>query len=198
MIGAVVLAAGHSSRMGSPKGLLPYGGSTFLGCVLGLLETAGVEAVRIVTGPGAAALRDAAPTLPGEAWVENSSPDDGMLSSVRLGVCALPAGTEAFFLWPVDHPLVRAGTVSALLSIWRSRRPPVVVPRHRGRRGHPVLFDASTIPEILSAPDATGARHVVAAHASDRIEIEVADAGILADIDTPEAYEEAFGRRLER
>jgi CTP:molybdopterin cytidylyltransferase MocA len=198
MIGAVVLAAGRSARMGHPKALLPYGGSTFLGCVLGLLETAGVEAVRIVTGPDDKGLRAAAPTLPGEAWVENPAPDDGMLSSVRLGVCALPAGTEAFFLWPVDHPLVRAATVSALLSAWRTHRPPVVVPRHRGRRGHPVLFDASTIPEILSAPDDAGARHVVAAHADDRIELEVADAGILADIDTPEAYEGAFGRRLER
>ncbi len=198
MTGAVVLAAGRSSRMGRPKALLPYGGSTFLGSVLGLLETAGIGAVRIVTGRDGDGLKAAAPALPEDAWVENPSPDDGMLSSVRLGVCALPAGTEAFLLWPVDHPLVRAATVSALLSIWRSRRPPVVVPRHRGRRGHPVLFDASTIPEILSAPDDAGARHVVAAHASDRIEIEVADAGILADIDSPEAYEAAFGRRLER
>lgn len=198
MTGAVVLAAGHSSRMGSPKALLPYGGSTFLGCVLGLLEAAGVEAVRIVTGPDGSGLRAAAPALPDEAWVENPSPDDGMLSSVRLGVCALPAGTEAFVLWPVDHPFVRAATVSALLSTWRAHRSPVVLPRHRGRRGHPVLFDASTVPEILSAPDDAGPRHVVAAHADDRIEIEVADAGILADIDTPEAYEEAFGRRLDR
>lgn len=193
-----MLAAGSSSRMGRAKALLPYGGSTFLECVLGVLEAAGVDAVRVVVGRDGDGLRAATPALPDDAWVENPTPDDGMLSSARLGVCALPAGTEAFFLWPVDHPLVRAATVSALLATWRARRAPVVVPRHRGRRGHPVLFDASTIPEILSAPDDAGARHVVAAHANDRIELEVADAGILADIDTPEAYEEAFGRRPER
>ena len=193
MIGAVVLAAGASSRMGMPKALLPYGGSTFLECVLGLLDANGVEAARIVTAPGADEIRESH-ALPADAWVENPSPDEGMLSSVRRGVCALPAGTEAFLLWPVDHPLVRSATVGSLLRVWRARRVPVVVPCHRGRRGHPVLFDASTIPEILSAPDDAGARWVVAAHESDRVDLEVEDAGVLADIDTPEAYEAAFGR----
>lgn len=194
MIGAVVLAAGASSRMGRPKALLPYGRSTFLECVLAILDANDVGAVRVVVANDAEGVRRAAPTLPPESWVVNPSPADGMLSSVRLGVCALPAGTEAFFLWPVDHPLVRAATVGAMTQAWRSRGAPVVVPVHRGRRGHPVLFDASTMPEILSAPDDAGARHVVAAHRHDRIELEVADGGVVADIDTPEAYEAAFGR----
>lgn len=193
MIGAVVLAAGASSRMGRPKALLPYGGATFLECVLGVLDANGVDAVRVVTAPGAEEIRGSV-ALPAESWVENPSPESGMLSSVRSGVCALPAGTEAFLLWPVDHPLVRSATVASLVHLWRTRRVPVVVPRHGGRRGHPVLFDASTIPEILSAPDDGGARHVVAAHERDRVELDVGDAGVLADIDTPEAYEAAFGR----
>ena len=194
MIGAVVLAAGASSRMGRPKALLPYGGSTFLECVLAILDANDVGAVRVVVGTEANAIRSSLPALSEESWVRNPSPQDGMLSSVRLGVCALPAGTEAFLLWPVDHPLVRAATVGALAHAWRSRKAPIVVPRHRGRRGHPVLFDASTVPDLLSAPDDAGARHVVAAHDKDRIEIEVADGGVVADIDTPEAYEAAFGR----
>ena len=61
MIGAVVLAAGASSRMGKAKALLPYGGATFLECVLGILDANGVQAVRVVTAPGAGEIRGAVP-----------------------------------------------------------------------------------------------------------------------------------------
>lgn len=196
MIGGVVLAAGASVRMGRPKALLPYGGSTFLECILGSLDAAGIGAVRIVVGADAAAIREGFPALVETTLVRNPNPEEGMLSSVRVGVSALPEGVEAFLLWPVDHPLVRASTASALVRAWRERNAPVVLPRHRGKRGHPVLFSVETIPELLSAPDDRGARHVVEAHAGDRLEIEVSDPGIAADIDTPEAYESVFGRPI--
>lgn len=196
MIGGVVLAAGASVRMGRPKALLPYGGSTFLECILGALDAAGIGAVRIVVGEDAAAIRERFPALVETTLVRNPNPEEGMLSSVRVGVSALPEGVEAFLLWPVDHPLVRASTASALVQAWREWNAPVVLPRHRGKRGHPVLFSVGTIPELLSAPDDRGARHVVEAHAGDRLEIEVSDPGIVADIDTPEAYESVFGRPI--
>ncbi len=196
MIGGVVLAAGASARMGRPKALLPYGRSTFLECILGTLDAAGIGAVRVVVGADAAAILAATPALPPEALVRNPRPEEGMLSSVRVGVAALPEGVEAFLLWPVDHPLARASTASVLIQAWRERKAPIVLPRHRGTRGHPVLFSVETIPELLSAPDDRGARHVVEAHAGDRVEVEVGDPGIAADIDTPEAYEAAFGRPI--
>jgi molybdenum cofactor cytidylyltransferase len=180
--------------MGRPKALLPYGGVTFLECILAVLDANGVESVRVVVGTDARSIQTAVPSLQRECIVVNPSPGEGMLSSVRRGVCALPAGTESFLLWPVDHPLVRASTVGALIHTWRRKRPPLVVPTRGGKRGHPVLFDSCTVPELVAAPDEAGARHVVAAHERDRIELEVADGGVLVDIDTPEAYQAVFGK----
>ena len=178
MIGAVVLAAGAGTRMGRPKAglIVPGTGATFLDTVLATLDAAGVAAVRVVVAP------DAAGSLAGE--VVNPDPSRGMLSSVQAGLRALPAATEAVLLWPVDHPLVSAATVRALVDRFRADAPPVVVPVHGGRRGHPALFAARVIPELLAADPSRGARAVVLAHA-DRVELPVADRGVVQDIDAP-------------
>ena len=178
MIAAVVLAAGAGSRMGHPKAdlVVPGTGTTFVDAVLATLAAAGISEVRIVVAPGAAGARA------GE--VVNPDPSRGMLSSVQAGLRALPPGAEAVLLWPVDHPLVSAATVRSLVDRFRRDAPPVVVPTHEGRRGHPALFAARLVPELLAADPSRGARAVVLAHA-DRVELPVADRGVVLDIDTP-------------
>jgi nicotine blue oxidoreductase len=69
---------------------------------------------------------------------------------------------------------------------WRASGAPVVVPRYGTRRGHPVLFAAALFDELRAAPLDVGARAVVRAHAAERLEVPVADAAILDDIDTPD------------
>ena len=186
MITAVVLAAGEGRRMGAPKvsARLPDG-RTFLQAVLATVRAAGVDEVRVVVGPGTQASADDA-TL-----VLNPRPEAGMLSSVRAGVRAAPAGTRALLLWPVDHPHVRAATVRRLIEAHAHTGAPVVVPVHGGRRGHPTLFDAALLPELLEAPDDVGARAVVHAHEQELCELAVEDAGVIADLDTPADLETA-------
>jgi CTP:molybdopterin cytidylyltransferase MocA len=185
MIAAVVLAAGASSRMGSPKAhLLASGAASFLDAILATLGDAGIEVVRIVTAPEVAVADGA---------VVNPDPSRGMLSSVQCGLGALPPGVDAVLLWPVDHPLVKAATVTSLIEAFRGGGHPVVVPVFEGGRGHPVLFAAALVPELLSADPAVGARAVVHAHA-DRLELAVPDPGVGADVDTPEDYRRIFGR----
>jgi len=179
VIGAVVLAAGASSRMGSPKALLTTpGGTTFVEAILATLRAAGVDTVRVVAAPGA---------LPVADPVINPDPARGMLSSVQCGLRALPEGCDAVLVWPVDHPLVTAPTVTAMIDAFRAGDPPIVVPTRGGRRGHPVLFARRLVPELLSADPGIGARAVVHAHPS-RLELEIADPGILTDVDTREDY----------
>ena len=188
MIGAVVLAAGRGERMGTPKGSIKVSGRSFVETILGTLEAAGVEAVRVVVAP-----RDAGEQVPlgDERRIVNPEPERGMLSSVRCGIRALPGGFDAVLLWPVDHPRVSAETVSALVAAWRGSGAPVVVPSFAGRRGHPALFDARAAGELFTAPDELGARAVVLSH-DDRIELAVEDAAILDDIDTPADFERAY------
>lgn len=179
MIGAVVLAAGASTRMGAPKAALTvHAGTSFVETILTTLRVAGVGAVRVVAAPGA---------FPAADPVVNPDPARGMLSSVQCGLRALPGDCEAILLWPVDHPLVTPSTVGAMVAAFRAGDPPVVVPTFGGRRGHPVLFARRVVPELFSADPALGARAVVHAH-PDRLELLVADPGVIQDVDTPEDY----------
>ena len=182
MTGAVVLAAGASSRMGRPKAsLVDRDGRTFLEAIRAVLRASGVDVVRVVVAEG-----DAAET------VVNPDPGRGMLSSVQCGIRALPPDVDALLLWPVDHPLVKTETVKQILAAHRDTETTVVVPVHAGRRGHPVLFANGAIAELLAADATVGARQVVHAHA-DRLELPVSDPGVVTDIDTPEDYRRIFG-----
>jgi len=186
VIGAIVLAAGQSSRMGRPKATLTTGrgGRTFVGTILETLVAAGVPAVRVVVAPGhdGVTVND----------VANPDPSGGMLSSVQCGLRAFRQPIDAVLVWPVDHPLVKRETVAAIVAAFAAGDPPVVVPTYEGRRGHPVLFAARLIPELLRADPSRGAREVVHAH-GDRLELPVDDGGVVEDIDTPEDYIRLFG-----
>jgi molybdenum cofactor cytidylyltransferase len=189
VIGAIVLAAGASSRMGRPKATLTVGpeGRTFVGAIVETLVAANVTAVRVVVTPEMDGL-----TPDG---VANPDPSAGMLSSVQCGLRAFRQPIDAVLLWPVDHPLVSRGTIDLLVAAFRDRNPPVVVPTFEGRRGHPVLFSARLIPELLAADPSRGAREVVHAH-DDRLELPVDDRGVIEDIDTPDDYFRLFGVTL--
>ena len=192
MTGAVVLAAGRGSRLGAPKAAAEADGRTFVESVLATLREAGIGAVRVVLSPALAGSLVPEP-VPAALAVVNPDPARGMLSSVRCGIEALPPGLDAVLLWPVDHPRVGGATIRALVSAHAASAAPVVIPVHAGVRGHPVLFDARVLPELLAAPPGVGARAVVHAHA-DRQELAVDDPAVTEDIDTPADYARAFGR----
>lgn len=196
MITAIVLAAGKSERIGRPKPLLPTGdGTSFLEAILETMTGTAVDEVRVVVGHEAEQVIDVG-GLVRHVIVHNREFERGMLSSVQAGIRALPSGTTAFLVWPVDQPLVRADTVDRIIDAWKRRHAPVVVPTHHGKRGHPTLFSAKLSAELLRAPEDEGARAVVHAHEKNLVEVEVDDPGILTDIDTPQEYRKAFGRDL--
>lgn len=184
-LGAIILAAGDSSRMGEPKALLRLGRETFLGRWLRLLKEGRVDAVRVVLGRDAASIR-ARVEIPDAQVVLQPHPEEGMLSSLRLGMSSLPDGLAGLFLCPVDHPQVTSEVLSGLAAALRPGR--VVVPVHGGRRGHPVLFAAELFSELRSVPLTAGARAVVRADPGRVVEV-AAGAGVLADIDTPAEYD---------
>lgn len=189
-LGAVVLAAGRSSRMGREKALLPFGRSTVLETILGALRAAGVMHVRVVLRPD---LTEAARLAErrGATVVANPDPDGEMLESIRLGAAALPE-VAAFFVWPVDHPAVSFATVSRLAG--EARRDGVWIPTWRGRRGHPALVGSDFRDALARLPPGAGLRELWRARSDAVFEVDVADPGVVANVNTPEAYDEA--RRL--
>ncbi len=189
-VAAVVLAAGASSRMGSPKPLLPIESSTYLEHLLAKLGQVDVDPVIVVLGCRADEVGARADTA-GAVVVENRQWEQGMLSSIQAAVMALREipSVHALMLLPVDLPRVNVATMDGVLDAWSANHGPVVVPTHQGRRGHPVIFDRSTWPALLAAPAEEGARAVVHA-CGDALEcVAVDDPWVLVDADTPAEHE---------
>lgn len=186
-LAAVILAAGAGTRLGGvAKALLPArrGGGVFLDRIAATARAAGTSTLLVVVGPPFGAEVAAHAGALGASIVENPAPERGMASSIALGFAALlETACARAWLWPVDHPEIAISTLellAAALGDHAAARPTV-----NGRGGHPPLIARALWP-ALAACDAQprGARDVLAA--ADVVSIEVADAGCLRDVDTPE------------
>ena len=192
MLPAVILAAGESRRMGSPKALLPDpDGRPFVTRIIRTLQEAGLTDVVVVTGTQHDAI-DAAVAADGlyggVRIVRNKEPGRGQLSSIWTALDACPSEAEGLLMTLVDVPMVATATVRAVVDAWRQTRAPVVRPIVAGRRGHPVLFDRRLFDELRAAPLDSGARVVVRAHWGESVDVPVDDPGSLVDVDTPADY----------
>jgi molybdenum cofactor cytidylyltransferase len=191
VIAGIILAAGASSRMGSPKALLEYRGESFIGRLVRVLSPA-CDRVVVVLGYHAADIR---PGVPASAAVTiNPAPERGQLSSLQTGLAALPADAEGFFFTPVDSPAIESETVERLAEEFRRRDPAtlLVIPRIQTpsgpQRGHPVFAARAIAEQLLALPPTAMASEVIHGHIPQTVYVDVNDPGILTDIDDREAY----------
>lgn len=192
---AVILAAGESRRMGTPKALLPYRGKTFIEHLLEITRQPRIAARRIVLG---AHLDQIRAKLPGEAASIVVNPDwrQGQLSSIQAAIRTVAADeTAGLVLCPVDHPLFSPKLIAQLIDAFDSTGQLIVLPVYHGRRGHPVIFAASLYPELLAASPAIGAREVVWAHATELHEVPTEEEGVVLNINDPETLRRALENR---
>lgn len=183
---ALILAGGASRRMGRPKALLPYSGTTFADHLVRVYASC-CDPVILVLGHQHESIRKG---LQSDARiVVNPDPARGQLSSMQCGLQAMPADIEGFVFTPVDYPAVREDTVHLLLSRMREANAKCAIPRHEGRKGHPVACHASLIAQFLALPAEGQARDVVRRHGGETLYVDVEDAGIVNDVDDPPAYE---------
>lgn len=197
MLPALILAAGDSTRMGFPKALLQTpAGRPFVASIARTCAAAGITDIVVVTGRdhdriAEALAHERLPVSP--RIVRNPDPSRGQLSSLLIGLDAMPADAPAVAVTLVDVPLLTAETVRLVISEWQRTQAPIVRPARGDRHGHPVVFDRRLFQELRNAPLDVGAKAVVRAHADEIVNVQVTDAGCLVDVDTPRDYE-ALGR----
>jgi molybdenum cofactor cytidylyltransferase len=189
MLAAVILAAGESRRMGSPKALASFHGISFVQHLVDVTRHVGVT--RVILGAGADEIR-AKLNLEPAMIVVNPEWPKGQLSSIHAAIRSLPQGTEGMILCPVDHPLVSANLVSQLVKQFDSSGGLIALPTFHGRRGHPVIFRASVYDELLAATPDVGARQVVWAHAQEITEVPTEEEGVVLNLNDPEALKKAM------
>jgi molybdenum cofactor cytidylyltransferase len=201
LIGAVVLAAGMSTRMGQPKQLLPWGDTLMVRHVVDALIAGGVtsDALVVVTGHEREAVEAAVKDSGVRIAFNPDYADGSMLRSQQVGFWALeslPQSVAAAFTALGDQPQITADITQRVIEAWRQSGSMVAAPSFSKRRGHPILFARETWETILAAPPVGSPREILAQFADQTTYVEVEDDAVLRDIDTPEDYRRELGRRV--
>ena len=204
-VGAVLLAAGAGERLGGrPKALLELGGVPLVLRQLIALSGAGVDEVAVVLGHHHEAVEAAVRSFP-IALVRNPSPDDGQVSSVRLGLAALSPRLDALIVALADQPLIDAQDIVALISAFRKRGDAsMVVPRviradAEPAPGNPVMFDAALREQWLAGSADLACSKWREQHPERVRWFDTDNQRYAVDIDTPEDMERfaaSTGHRL--
>jgi molybdenum cofactor cytidylyltransferase len=190
-VGAIILAAGTSSRMGQAKQLLPLGSSTVLAQTLEHARAAGVDEVVLVLGSSAEPIRhQLSPSLlAGVKVVVNQSYEQGMAGSLRAGLSVLDPQSAAALIILGDQPFTSPQTLDQIIRAYRDSGAPIVIPTCQGTRGNPVLLDRSVFSEAMALEGDVGCRAIFGNYLERIVNVEVEDTGILLDIDDREDYE---------
>jgi molybdenum cofactor cytidylyltransferase len=192
---AIILAAGESKRMGSPKMLLLFNGITMLEKVIGNIRDSVVDNIVVVLG----AEKEALTELVSKSLVSycfNDNYKQGMLSSVKCGFRNLPPDIEAVLVFQGDQPFIAPKVINRVIEGYRSSGKGIAIPVYKGRRGHPLLIDQKYRNEIECLDDNKGLRSLSHRYSEDVLEVETDDPGILTDFDTYDEYKKELNQIL--
>ena len=188
---AIVLAAGAGTRFGGGKLLAPYGDGVLLEGALRAAFAAPVRGVTVVTGSDPSRVGAAVMAYARQAGcyerlriVHAVDHAEGMGTSLRNGAAALPADTEAVFVFLGDMPRIPVSMLEPLARAVRDGAPAAAATFH-GKRGHPAVIGAALIPQLLTLKGDAGARAVLQGLGDRLVLIEAPDDGVLFDIDKP-------------
>lgn len=192
--GAVILAAGLSSRMKAFKPLLPVAGRTAVEGLIESAKAAGIDDITVVSGHNREDLEQHIKAA-GVKIVYNPEYKKGMLSSIKEGLnAASESGREGYLLMPVDCPLISVNVMRKLMNAGNDIRgkansqSPFFVAAFEGKKGHPLLIPAHNIEEICRYDGEGGLAAVTDRH--EVIRVETGEEGCVLDMDTPEGYED--------
>jgi molybdenum cofactor cytidylyltransferase len=194
-IAALVLAAGRSSRMmGRNKLLAPIDGRPMVVHAVDAALRSQAQTVTVVLGHMAEDVRAAVASLGPRAgavrYVHNPDFAEGLSTSLRVGVAALPADSDGALMLLGDMPAVTGPQIDRLIAAFNPvEGRAICVPTVGGKRGNPVLWARRFFSEIGAVQGDVGARHLIGEHTDQVCEVEMGDSGVLVDLDTPEALD---------
>lgn len=164
-IAALILAAGSSSRLGSPKQLLPWGDGPLLQHVVGQIRSFGLEEIWVVIGHETDAILEQV-DFGGASVVVNDEYTEGIASSMRVGLDTLTRESRAdkVLIAMGDQPELRPDVVAELLQIAKREKRPAIVPKYRYTWANPVIIDRSLWARLMSLEGDAGAQRLLQAH----------------------------------
>mgnify|MGYP000914532431 CR=1 FL=1 len=191
MLDALILLAGYSSRMGQPKQHTSLAGKTFLETITSKLVACRSEFRHLLfVGQQSDSAAEKLVIDHGGTWLINPNPELGPLSSIRIAIqhCS---DDVAKMLWPVDHPMIAARTISQLITLWSKETSMITVPSNGERRGHPTIFPDWCCREFFNIELDAGAKKLLQLY-PDRIRYLLTDdIWITRNLNTPRALAEA-------
>jgi molybdenum cofactor cytidylyltransferase len=190
MIAAIVPAAGLSSRMGQNKLLMRFGNKSLIEHAVDTLSASKVTEIVVVLGHEADEVRN---QLEGKQlrFVQNRDYREGLSTSIRVGMAAVPKGADAIMIYLADQPLLESAEIKRLIQAFADAKgegKSIVVPFFGNRRGNPVILDASYREMALDIAGDVGCRHIIKRHPEQVFAIRMETDHVVRDIDTPEDF----------
>lgn len=186
-IAAIVLAAGRSTRMGEQnKLLLTFNDKTMVNYVVEQLGDSNVTGIYVVTGNESEAVKK---SITGEVtYVHNSEFFNGLSTSVKAGIEALPDDLDGVMICLGDMPYITSTSYNDLIAAFEDGK--IIAPTTNGKIGNPLIFSRNFFDDFEELEGDRGARKLLKNYPDDIIEVDVNSEAIFQDIDTPEEYEE--------
>ena len=193
MISAIILAAGESRRMGQPKMLLPWAGTSVLGKVISTFQESGIKDILVVTGGAQEQVQEIVQQHGARSVFNSQFAGGEMLSSLQLGLKTQLGQARATLIGLGDQPQVQVGTVHLICESFHEHRYKLIVPSFQRRRGHPWLVERSMWEELIEMKSPQTPRDFLNAHANVIHYVDVETPTVLADLDTPQDYQNSQG-----
>jgi len=188
----LILAAGYSRRMGQFKPLLDIDGETIIDHLISTFLKIRIE-VYVVTGYRGQELMTSVKNSE-VTFIENPDYAYGMFTSIQAGVRSLKSGHKAFFVMPVDIPLVKSPSIRSLLNAYREHPGKIIYPMFHTKRGHPPLIPMTLAPVIAEWERDGNLRDILSTHEKLAYEVDVNDENILLDMNTVADYQALLKR----
>ena len=193
-LSVILLAAGKSKRLGTPKQLLPFRESTVLEETIKNLTASSLDELIVVSGYQA---EEIAGKIKDKQIKVAVNPDfqTGIGSSIRCGLTKVSEKADSVMIVLGDQPLIDKDIINPLVREFTMTERGILVPYYRGVKGHPVIFDRKYLNELFGLPSNIGGRKVIKEHPDDVLNVEVDSENVIVDIDTLDDYKISLEKR---